>query len=79
MAKQCYNDVLSILELDSAEEFSYAWDGSITQLYHDAEVAAAFIKIDVAELRAWASAVAIPPPGIEPQPHEQDQRAGDEL
>eukprot|EP00959_Pyramimonas_sp_CCMP1952_P293893 6146544-Pyramimonas_sp.AAC.1 len=37
MAKQCYNDVLSILELDSAEEFSYAWDGSITQLYYDAE------------------------------------------
>eukprot|EP00959_Pyramimonas_sp_CCMP1952_P367262 7692261-Pyramimonas_sp.AAC.1 len=62
MAKQCYNDVLSILELNSAEEFSYAWDGSTTQLHHDAEVAAAFVAIDAAELRARATAVAIPPP-----------------
>eukprot|EP00959_Pyramimonas_sp_CCMP1952_P244261 5106029-Pyramimonas_sp.AAC.1 len=42
MAKHHYNDVLSILELDSAEEFSCAWDGSTSQLYYDAEVAAVF-------------------------------------
>eukprot|EP00959_Pyramimonas_sp_CCMP1952_P239343 5001730-Pyramimonas_sp.AAC.1 len=79
MAKQHYQDILAFLELDSAEQFSYMSDGSIAQLYHDAEVSMVFLEIDAGGLRAKAPAVSIPPPGFEPQQPAGDVRDGDGL